>query len=358
MLATRFLSLLGAAAVSAMAATYVVATRPDFTTASFEVGGPMLPYLSERAAKAVGIEVAHLNYGLTLMQRNSVWVAPELGNYPVEPETIANILSALAAMTRLEAKTNNPDWYGFIRVGGDEAPTDKRGIRMTVSAAEGEILGDLIVGRASGSIGYSDFGGTFVRAPSEDRSWLVQGGVDIPSSRADWFGQILSLPGVDLSSITVLRGDEVMLDVRKSAVGGASTYKFVSVSPEIAPTGVAVENQGIKSLAQAVVSVNFDDVRSREGLQVPLDARKVRFLTKGGLSLEATLVPADGKIWTLFDASAASDSSATNLATTIAARVDRWAFLLEQRKTTLLATPLESLVAAPSLEVPLKTNDP
>ena len=88
--------------------------------------------------------------------------------------------------------------------------------------------------------------------------------------------------------VTILAGEKVVLDFRKPDPASAD-YALVALDESLGPPGSTANVEAIRGLAQVVVNVTFDDVRGREGLTVPSEARTVRFVTESGLQIDATL---------------------------------------------------------------------
>src|SRR5437868_10246998 len=172
-----FLTLLAVTAVALLGAVGVVAVQPRLSASSTISGDPMFNSLNQRIADLQKVAVQTVSYKATWEKRGGKWVATDHGSYPAKDGAVANVVDRLAAMTKVEPKTNNPDWYQYIQVGEPTGtPASGSGIRITGSAANGDVLVDTIVGSTSSSIAASHSrGGTFVRNMGQPQSWLVEG---------------------------------------------------------------------------------------------------------------------------------------------------------------------------------------
>lgn len=337
-----FAALLGATVVSLVVAGIVVSLPREFTDTDRAAGEPMFPVLSEHTAEQ--ITVTNQGYTLSLARRDGGWIATDRASYPARAGLADGLLDSLAGMTRIEAKTDDPDWYGYIKVGGPDAPTHARGGRVVATA--GEVLVDAIIGSRSGSIGYSRLGATFVRPTGESESWLVEGSAFLPDSLPEWFDQLFHLPATDVVEVTILAGDQVVLQARKPEAGPGD-YILEALDESLGPPGSTANAEAMRSLTQAVVNVTFEDVRARDGLVMPPDARTVRFATGGGLRIDATPVEDAGRTWVIVDTTAGEGTQEAEEAASIQARVDGWAFALPERRSVLLTRLLDSLVDRP-----------
>jgi hypothetical protein len=343
-----FLLLSAATALSVVGATAAVVTRADFATASLGGGEPMLPALAARPDSVTDLVIEYPGYRIALRKDGAGWVASEMGDYPVKGEAATQLVAAMSQFTRVEARTENPEWYPYIRVAAADAPLPAQGIRVIARAGD-EVLADLLLGRASNSIGQTRFGGLFVRPTDEPQAWLVEGAAGAPPNLADWFEQLFSIPGIDMVGVEVLEGDTLLLDVEKEDPASGD-YHIEAIAPGIAPETYEAADERIRTLTQAAVSVVLLDVRSREGLDVPADARTIRFTRKDGLIVAVTLVPTPERIWALFDASAPAGSPAEADAESLRARTASWAFGLPDRRINLMSTPVAELVQMPEAQ--------
>jgi len=341
-----FLSLLVLTVVSALVAIVVVFTQPDFGTSNLAGGAPLLPELTGRVDDVRKVTIEYPGYRLQIERRDDAWVASDRGSYPVRAAFAADLVAALAAMMRVEPKTDNPEWFQYVRVGGEDAPLPARGVRVSVRTAADEVLADAVLGRTSAAIGYSQSGGMFIRQFGDNQTWLVEGRATVPATLQEWFGQLFTVPGTEVAQITLFEGETMMLDARKVAERSAE-YETLSVNPGVGPEGTTVSSDALRNLTQIIVSVALDEVRARDSVTIPPDARTVRFLTWAGLQIEATLAPDGDQTWVLFNVSA-QGADAVDRAAAIGERVNDWAFRLPDRRITLLATPLAKLVTPPS----------
>jgi hypothetical protein len=325
----------------------VMAVQPAASDTDAVAGDPMFPALSQKLADAGEISVTTPQYTITWKRQGDGWVSPERGDYPAHKGTVSDLVSSLAHMTKVEAKTAEPDWYQYIKV-GDPSATPPTGIaHMVVKSADGQVLADVVLGARSYSIAASHArGGMFVRAPDDKQSWLVEGVASAPTELQEWFDAVVDIPASDVAGLTILMGDKTVFEARKTDETNGN-YELVQVDPAQAAGDSAANSNSIRSTASAIVGLRADDIRAIDSMSPGEDARTDRFTTASGLTLDVTMFDADGRTWAIFKASAVEGSGAAKLAADINSRAANWAFWLDASRTTRLMQPVANLVQKP-----------
>lgn len=311
-------------------------------------GAPMFPEIGERVDDLDRLVIENRRYSIALENRDGTWVAVNQGDYPVKLETAARIVGALAAMTIVEPKTGNPEWYQYIGVADPRGTDEVAGVHIAATDAAGVALADAIFGFESTTIGYSRLGGSFVRRTNEDLSWLVEGAVIIPGFLQEWFDQILHVPGTEVAAVAVFAGDELLFDAEKTDfTNGIYTLRFLD--PSEGPAGATALGQGIRGVTQAIVSTTFDDARPLSAVTFADDARTVRFTTRSGVQIDVKLGMIDGEEWVTYNATAPDGTeAAVQQAAGVNARTANWAFKLPAYRLTALNHPISDLIALPA----------
>ncbi len=341
-----FLTLVAATALAVIMAIGLVVSA-ELSAVNPQPGGdPMFQALIDGADDLRSVVIETPRYQLRLEYRDGRWFAVDRGDYPVRADPIVGIVASLAGMTIVEQKTDNPAWYTFVDVAGVGLP-GSQSVRVAVFAADGRSLADAIFGAPSESIGFARAGGTFVRRSDEAQTWLVEGAVAVPAFVQEWFDPILNVPGPDVARTTILVGGEVLLDARKVDFA-TGDYELTFLSPAIGPDGATANDNGMRSVAQAIVTTAFDDARPRETVTFPPDTRTVRFETRAGLHLEVAVGEAGGETWVVYTATADPGAEAAQQALDITARTERWAFKLPAHRIAALNRPFAELFDPPA----------
>jgi hypothetical protein len=340
-----FLSLLVATVLAVIGAAIAIVSQQDLGARQRQGGVLLFPELNARIDDLHQLRVETTRYGLVLEQRAGDWVAVDRGDYPAVADTVAKVVASLAAMTVIDPKTDNPEWYQYIEVAGPAASPDPSGVRLIAASADGDTLVDAIIGKQSSSVGATQLGGTFVRPTDQAQALLAEGVVEVPLSVQGWFDELFHVPGPEVSRIAILEGDEIVLDAEKTDPE-TGDYELTYLSDSIGPAGSTANDDGIRGMSGAIVSVRFQDVRPVEELEIPADARTVRYVTQDGLQIDATLGQSDGEPWVSFAASA-ENGAAAGQAEAINARAGNWAFKLPPERMRILSRDFSELVLQP-----------
>ncbi len=324
------------------------AVQPTLSGADTVAGEPMFPGLGQQVGKVGKVTVETPQYSMSWEQRDGAWVSPEHGDYPARKASVPDLVLGLARMTKVEAKTAQPEWYQHIRVGDPSASPPTGVAHVTVTAADGTKLADAILGARSFGIAASHArGGMFVREADGAQSWLVEGVVSVPAGLPEWFDTILDIPGSAVTDIAILDGNRTVLEFKKTdATNGV--YEIAYRDPaEVAEDEVANSNT-LRSVASAIVGVRAENVRDADTLSPAENARINRFTTASGLQLDITMIEQDGGPWAMIKASAREGSEAAAMAAEINARTANWAFQLAASHAARLTQPVANLVQKPT----------
>jgi hypothetical protein len=343
-----FLILLAVTAVALLGAVGVVAIQPKSSAYDTIGGGPMFNSLSQRIADVQKVAVQTAAYKVTFEKRGGKWVATDHGSYPVKDGAVADVIDRLAAMTRVEPKTDNPDWYQYIQVGEPPGkPDSPAGIRVTAWATNGDGLVDTIVGGESSTIAASHSrGGTFVRNVGQAQSWLVEGTLMLPGALGDWFDPIFSVPGTNVTNVAVLIGDKKVFEAQK-ADPTTGQYKIVYLDASVGSSDMVANDDEIRSLAAGIVNLELQDVRPLSSVTPSASTRTNRFTLSDGMQLDVTLADADGATWAILKASAPAGTDAAKAAAKVNAVAESWAFKLDSAPIARLTTNVSDLVHPP-----------
>ncbi len=317
----------------------------------------MFPDLAQRQGEISQVSIDALRYNLVLERHDGQWVAVNDGNYPVRSDPIDTMIAGLAGLVQYERKTNNPDNYAELGVVG---PGDNRDdTRVTITAANGDVLVDAILGIDAQAIGANTRGGMYVRRVDEDRVWLAEGAARPPVFTTDLFDMLFTVVGRDVGRVTIYAGATMLFDAVKIDYN-TGDYELEYLDPTIGPAGSTANDSAVRGMSQAIVSTTFVNVKAASDVTVAPDARIVRYVTQDGLSLTATLGVDDaGTTYVLYEATAEPGSAAEAQAAEITAATQGWAFELQPGRLITFNRDVHDLfnppppAAAPAPAAPL-----
>lgn len=341
---------------------------------------PLHPGLAARANDIARIEVRDARTHTELARAGDGWVVANRGNHSALSEPVKALVVAASALRVLEGKTNDPALYPRLGVEPLEA-ADSRARRVRMTAADGEVLADFLVGkvREAREGGLTTLRGLYVRREGEAQALLVEGELNAPTAPADWMQRMLmDIPGEQVQRMHL--GDT--LTARRERPGDAD-FDLAPI-----PEGRRLRSQAmVNSLATALTELRFDDVHTAEAR--PLEGPSLhttRLVTFDGLSVAVHSAILEDGVWTRFEftheppaatpgggegaAEAAPDSdtagtSAAAQAAALSTRTAGWVYRLPAFKTDMLRRALEELTAdatptssgAPAGSVPPKAPD-
>jgi len=295
------------------------------------VSGPVLPGWSRSVADARHIGIAGAE-SFNLEQVDGVWRMPSRDGYPVRPERLAELDAYLAALVYEGARTNNVAQLG--RIGLAEPGQAGGATQVTVLAADGETLADILLGEARDELVY-------VRQPGRSRAFAARLG-DGAVARPDltpaeaW----LDLEFLALGSNEIARADiqpETGPAYRlERPAAGARNFALRR------PTGwqmiTAAAGNGS---AVALGRVRFRDVRRADRLGGEFVAHHT-VETFDGLRVRIDVKALGETRWALITATALTDDAGT-AAAAISARTENWAYLMSDLTIDRLIRSLDRI---------------
>ena len=324
----RTLAFAGVAAVTAVAAAALSLPGPAPETAGFEqVGTPFFPDLAAAAENALAEDAASAgtvagigaftitafdeatgeirDFRVTRDVSTGLYGIAPYG-YPAEAAgKLAETAAALAAVTRTALKSRREaDWADLgvnDPAGEDVAKLEGRGIRVSLTGADGNELADLIIGEpVEGREGLFH-----VREPRDDSTYVARLDLDLSARFADWVDpKVLGVTAADLRRLLV-PGERA--DLQAAGLVPAADLLFTRADAagqwEAAdpPEGRRAKQAAVNELARTATGLTITGVRPKPaGLNpdLTIDPAVVRserqfaligrdLLTKGFLPLQA-----------------------------------------------------------------------
>ena len=304
---------------------------------------PMFPELVVRANEVTRVSYRTPGGDATIDLIDGEWVFTEKHNFPVRAGNVRSVVASVAALRRLEPKTDNPELYPRLQVEGVDAEDGRS--REVILEAGGDVLAAVIVGRPGEIMRFDPLGGIYLREIGEDQAWLARGTIPLPPTPLDLMErQVVHVPGPDIREIQIWEGDESVLHAEKLA-DDAGVLRYVLMPPS--DTVRAIDGL-VKQLAAGVVSLRFEDVLPADGIEFPEGAREVAFHTYDGMELRVrvTLRGEEGEeqAWATFAATADEGAEDAERAQTINEATNGWAFRLASHKRAALTRAAADLI--------------
>ena len=331
----RSLILLAYATAALVAIAIVVLASGDRGVSHAAPGQSAFPALAARLGDVASVTVSRDGTTMTLIRDGDNWLVAEKGNYPANVAKISQIVRAMADLTLVEPKTQNPDLYPRLEV---EDPGNGKSPLVAVKDNSGGDLAQAIVGKRR----YDRLGagndGVYLRKPGEAQSWLARGTLDPSGDAASWLDrQIIDISEKKIAKVTLTQADGSKLVISRSA----PEAKF---AVEDTPADAKFKSETATSgPATALETLDLDDVKPAGELPVPdKDVATASFTTFDGLTVDLRLMERDKTDWIAI--SAAGSGSAEANAKKIEEKVSHWTYAIPAYKANLLKTKLADLV--------------
>jgi len=272
-----FTLLLVAAVVVAVVALWTQRSR-EAATAFMPGGEVFLPPLAASINEVRRVHLRSAEDELVLERGPEGWVIASRGGYPASFEEVKGLLVGLSRLETREPKTSRPELYGQLGVGDvDEGGS---GTLVRVEAGDDEVLAEVVIGEERVGRGGDDEA-VYARRAGEERSWLLDGSVDVGTQPNEWAdAEILSIPEARIQRVEVVHPDGERLVVSKESESDGS------FTVEDVPEGRELKSPRIASpLAGALGYLNWSDVRPAG--EVELDGPTATFRTFAGLRVVA-----------------------------------------------------------------------
>lgn len=331
--------LLVCAIVSSAAAAFAIAQRVSFEDTDFQ-GQRVFPALLETAKDVTTMTVTQSGTVMTFEKNDAGWTLKESGNYRVHDNLISKVIFGLSNMELLDTKTSNPSRFKELQLAD---PTDKasRAQQVRLTDANGQVIAELIVGRANYFLPETTTGGMYIRRPGEDQTWLARGLVDIGVEPRDWLiRDIIDIKPEQIARVDVTFPDGTQQTVvpAPDATGGFAFENMpegFKLSSPYAPRNVAAVLGGfVLNNVKRSADIDFD----------PANAYVATFKTTGGMQVVTRMWQKDGKHYMRLQAEAAPPSAATTKATEINARTDGWTYIIPDYQYEQISKKLADVI--------------
>ena len=318
-------------------------------TASFDVNErePVFAELREAPGSATRIDIESRFGAFTMNQSGDGWVTPDRDDYPIDEADVRRLIVGLSDMRYVERKTSNPERFYRLEVQDIETELSDS-VYVKVQNAQGEVLAETIVGRPSARFFEGRASGTYIREPATNNVWLVSGVTNVQTRLIPWLKRnIVGVPANQVASVSIGTGEGAYTLSRETPADEG----FVITG---APEGRKLDGDKATSVSRAVASLDLEDVRLRDDLQLPEDAATARVTTFDGLTVNIRLADLDRKKWAIFDAAYTGDPAdqsegavaARAAAEEINARVGKWVYWIPSAAFTNLTQPVEDVLVA------------
>lgn len=333
------------AIVSVGAAVYSGANRVSFQESRFE-GQRLFPTLLASAGEVSEIAVTQAGKVMTFVKKDGQWTLGESDNYPVHANLTSKVIFSLANMELLEKKTALPARLEKLQL-RDPAQKESSGQLVVLKDAGGNVLADLIVGRANNFLPTTTAGGMYVRRPGEDQAWLVRGLVDIGVEPRDWLQRdIIDIKPERIARVEVTQPDgaQLIVETGKDAKG---EFVFANM-----PDGMVLKSEyAPRNIAALLGGFVLNNVRRSENVTLdPAAAYVSHFTSTDGISVVLRIWRKDESQYMTVEAAYTGSDPASDAAKqvdAITARTKGWTYMIPEYQYEQIAKKMSDMVEKP-----------
>lgn len=269
---------------------------------------PWLPELRQQLGELRRLRLQSSAETVTLARGDEGWVVEERAGYPADFRRLETLLEALASARLVEQKTAKPEFFDRLGLVDIEQP-ESEAVQLEIWNAGEQPFVRVLLGKAA-----EGRSGRYVRAASEQQTWLIDTSPDPMTSPADWLER--TLLDVDFSRVaSVSRALGGTLEFSASRVVAGDAPLAVGALP----AGKAPRYQSVfDAAARAILTAEPEDVRKAAELDFTGAAETV-IGCFDGLQLTVRAIKAKDGNWVALLAAAGepvprADEPATELA--------------------------------------------
>ena len=297
-MSAKMLGVLAVLAIVLGGIALAIVGRGDATGDPQELG-PLFPGLYDRLNDAAELEVTTPDGGFTARREADAWVLVEKSGYPVRVGEVKETLVALAELEKRQAMTSDPARYDRLGVQDVDAE-GAQSKRVVVRDEAGQELAALLVGQPRGG-GRGPAASFYGRVPGEERSWRLEGRLDLPADGNAWLDkEPVKLERGEVQAVRTAHPDgEVVLVSRDSRDQESFDVHDVPEGRELRYPTVA------SGVGSALEYLSFQDVTSTAEFEAPeADPVVTTFWTFDGLRLDVRVWSrGEDEHWAAFEAS-------------------------------------------------------
>ena len=352
----NFVYLALAALLSALFAVVSFASNNQWSTGKAS-GNKLLPKLTSEASQIATIDIRQGDNTVVLERAGGSWNVKSRGGYPADPSKVRTLLVALGEAELAETKTRRPDRYAALEL---EDPADKaaksRAVRLV--SANGNVIGEVVIGKKRPDLLGTGKGGTYVRKPGDPQTWLANGELDAPVAAKDWLKTSLyAVDAAKVSRVTLELPGEQPLRIERQAPPAkddkeakqsvpadpaAGKLQFVGFPPADKKLKDASAPEGI---ARALASIDIEDVRKLDTPPSGAGLSTIKLDVADGPSAILRLRKDGDAHW--LSLAATGEGEAKKVADEINQRAQGWEFKLPAYKADLLLKKRADLLETP-----------
>ena len=168
---------------------------------------PFFPELANQIESISAISIKGYSESINLTRENNIWGIDEFDGYPALLDKVKSTVLGAADLKINAPKTALPRLYHRLGVEGPDVE-DTNSLLLTLYGSNKDKIIEVIVGKSRLSSSAKNISGLYVRKPKEEKSYLVDGVLDISSIKTDWINRnLFDVPAESVKSVNISHSD-------------------------------------------------------------------------------------------------------------------------------------------------------
>jgi hypothetical protein len=165
------------------------------------------PELAKQIESVSYISIKGFSDSINLTRKNNVWGIDEFDGYPALADKIKSTVLGAADLKINAPKTTLPRLYHRLGVEGpDVENTDS--LLLTLYDSNKTKIIEVIIGKPRLSSSAKNISGLYVRKPEDEKSYLVDGVLDVSSIKTNWIMRnLFDVPAESIKSVSINHSD-------------------------------------------------------------------------------------------------------------------------------------------------------
>jgi len=229
------------------------------------------------------VSIESFDNTLDLIKQDNNYISKS--GYPLKIGIWENLITSLSILRIEEKKTKDPKRYSELNLlspelNKSEDESEGYASKITLKKKDGSIYKSILFGKIDPSVGGLS-GGQFARIANQDQSYLLKGGIRMPSSRSDWFESLLFTIKNDAFKSAELKNNKKIFKIENFDKSLKLTFpKFSSFK---------IDETKLNQVREVINGFYFYDVRKSSGTNLA-EITTLRYETKNGLILSLSSV--------------------------------------------------------------------
>lgn len=303
---------LAVSAVGSLVLAALVHASADSWSTGVASGAKLLPYFKTDVARTQTVTLKQGGQSIVLERKGEAWSIKDRGGFPVQGAKIGTLLAKLEDAQLVDRKTRNPERFAVLEL-EDPAAKDAKSRVLTIADDKGRPIADLIVGKRSTEQFGAGKGGTYVRRPGENDTWLVNTEIDVNPAVNQWVDtSIFEAEIAKVARVSSEAAGQPKLVVEREAGKPANKdgYKLADM-----PAGRKLKyDYALEDIVNAFARVEFEDMR-KPPAATPADAATPAslavFEADNGLKINVRVRSEGDARWATIDATAPAAPAAS-----------------------------------------------